>query len=89
MVMMSGAGLILQAGHDGFAHANRQVGDHAIERRERVVLMQHVVDPHQVGLRLAMRRCMEARLRGVLLALRAGLRDAGFRLLRSAAIWAS
>ena len=70
------------AGHHGLAFAHRQVGDHAIDRRVRIVLMQHVgvLRQHRFGLRhAALRGCQ---LRGLLLALRAGLRQAGLLLVQ-------
>ena len=52
MVMMRGCGRVLDAGNHRLADAHRQIGDHAIQRRERVVLRQHVVEPVETRLRL-------------------------------------
>ena len=75
-----GAVLVLEAGHDGFADADGEVGDHAVERGEGVVLLQQVVEADQVSLRHRDPALGGGELGGDLLALGAGLGQAGFGL---------
>src|SRR5581483_11246157 len=71
-----GAGRILDADHDGFAFAHREIGDDAVEGRVVDGLAQDIAGAGERG-----RRLVDAALGGLLL--RALLRDARLRLVHA------
>ena len=73
-------GRVLNARHHGFADAHRQIGHHAVERADRVVLLQNVVEAGQGGVHLRDAPLRTIELRRRLFALRLHLRQPGFRL---------
>ena len=83
MVMMRLAGRVLHARHHNFAHPDRKIGHDAIDRADRDVLLQNVVESGQrrTHLRDAPLRTIELRRR--LFALRFHLRQPGFRLAQA------
>ena len=75
MVMMVDAAEFCTPGTTVSPDAHRQVGDHAIQRRDGIVFGQHVVQPRQPGLRLRDPALGGGELRGRLRALHSHLRQ--------------